>query len=112
LLYWHKRAQFTCFTGTNVLSLLALLAQMRGAANGSRDAQFTCFTGTNVQVLTQLHPHMRVVTGSAGGRGRARRYPVCLLYWYKSTHTDAAAAGAAARSVPSLLALLVQKCKY
>jgi hypothetical protein len=28
LLYWHKRAQFTCFTGTNVLSLLALLAQM------------------------------------------------------------------------------------
>jgi hypothetical protein len=37
------------------------------------------------------------VIGSAGGRGRARRYSVCLRYWYKSTYTDAAA-GAAARS--------------
>ena len=39
---------------------------------------------------------MRVI-GSAGGRGWARRYSVCLLYWYKSTNTDAAG-GAAARS--------------
>jgi hypothetical protein len=48
-------------------------------------AQFTCFTGTKVQLLTLL-PHITVVRSLflAAGTG------LYLLYWYKSTITDAA----------------------
>jgi hypothetical protein len=37
---------------------------------------------------------------------------VCLLYWYKSANTDAAGAAGGRAGYLSLLALLVQKCKY
>jgi hypothetical protein len=55
------------------------------AAGGARDTQFTCFAGTKVQMLTQLLQVHR-------GKSIAVEI-VYLLYWYKSTNTDAAAAG-------------------
>ena len=54
--------------------------------------------------------------GKPGGdclRKKGRRYWIYLLYWYKSTNTDAAGcSGASIRRPLSLLALLVQKYKY
>ena len=56
-----RGTQFTCFAGAKVPPL-----------------PFTCFTGTKVQILRQ---HV--------GGGAASRYSVYLLYWYKSTNSDA-----------------------
>ncbi len=60
--------------------------------------------------------------GEADAGGRRRRYSLYLLYWYKSTHTDAAAAATlgertllqatCATKVQILTQLLVQKYAY
>ncbi len=54
--------------------------------------QFTCFTSTQVQILS--------CDGAALARNalQALRYSIYLLYWYKSTNTDAE--GAAGYFVP------------
>ena len=79
--------QFTCFTGTKV----QILMQLRQAELGKR--QFTCFTGTKVQMMTQLG---QLELGKRGPYRRASiQAAVYLLYWYKSTNTDAAGAGGA-----------------
>ncbi len=48
------------------------VALSREASSLSLGTHFACFTGTKVQILKHIHI-------------RRRR----LLYWYKSTHTDA-----------------------
>jgi hypothetical protein len=67
--------------------------------------QITCFTGTKVQILTQT----ALQEASA-----PLTVPDYLLYWYKSTNTDAdsAAGSVGAAHCARLLALLVQKYKY
>ena len=55
--------------------------------------RFTCFTGTYVQILTLQNTFFRAGLLPAVARGGARvhdGYSVCLLYWYKSTDSDAA----------------------
>jgi hypothetical protein len=55
--------------------------ESEGCGGGARGPgpQFTCFTGTKVQILTQ----------KALQRRERRRSSVYLLYWHKSTNTDA-----------------------
>jgi hypothetical protein len=69
--------------------------------------QFTCFTGAKVQILTQRHTRQIQL--------RNIFIALYLLYWCKSTNTDAethAADPAAQHFHRALLALLVQKYKY
>jgi ferric iron reductase protein FhuF len=96
LLYWYTSTN-TDAEGGGVLSLLALLVQ---TDSPGRYTRFTCFTGT--QVLALL---VQILTQTGEREATALwRYSVYLLYWYKSTNTDAEGGG-----VLSLLALLVQK---
>jgi hypothetical protein len=67
--------------------------------------QFTCFTGTKVQILTHkahvrrcLFAHCRA-RGARGARLEGTQF--YLLYWYKSTNTDAQ--GEQACDVPDLV---------
>ena len=46
---------------------------------------YWCFTGTNAQILTLLI--------AEGGRQALSLLALLVLYWYKSTDTDAAVAG-------------------
>ncbi len=46
---------------------------------------YWCFTGTKVQILTLLI--------AEGGRQALSLLALLVLYWYKSTNTDAAVAG-------------------
>ena len=79
--------------------------------------QFTCFTGTHVHMLTPEELRARVHLH--------RRHSVYLLYWYISTNTDGGegiqrttpssssrSPGRTARSVHSLLALLLQGTQF
>ena len=65
--------------------------QQRMALFAAAGTHFTCFTSTKVQLLTQ-----RALLGCAFPRNvayvsaMAGRYSVYLLYWYRSTNTDAA----------------------
>jgi hypothetical protein len=70
LLYWY--------TSTNTD------AEGPSAHHTCLGTQFTCFTGTKVQIMTQKDL-VRITHMS--------RYSVYLLYWYKSTNTDAEGAG-------------------
>ncbi len=81
--------------------------------------QFACFTGAKVQILALCAAEQ--LRASSSVTATRIYYSVYLLYWYKSTNTNAARRGAAARLVErrcnadlvlSLLALLVQKYKY
>ncbi len=49
--------------------------------------QFTCFTGTKVHIERAVAAYRQACDAAAA----AVRYAVYLLYWYKSTHTAAAA---------------------
>ena len=58
-------------------------------SSGFSGTQFTCFTGTKAQILTQkalLDDYLYALPLCA-------RYSGFLLYWYKSTNTDAEGAG-------------------
>jgi hypothetical protein len=59
----------------------------------SEGTQFTCFTGTKVQILTSHLSEASALIFEASARPKGpilHRYSVYLLYWYKSTNTDAA----------------------
>jgi hypothetical protein len=83
--------QFTCFPGTKVQMLTLRACRRKGPAIRSAcgalfdtGTKFTCFTGTKIQILTRcLVCHSLLL-----GRWNSRRQ-LYLLYWYKSTNTDA-----------------------
>jgi hypothetical protein len=79
--------RYSCFTGTNVLALLLLDCRASEGTQGT--TQFTFFTGTKVQILTQLGEQTRTspLIFCSLLVVLAHKY---LLYWYTSTHTDAA----------------------
>jgi len=58
-----------------VLNILALLVQ-----------KYTCFTGTNVLLSNQTIERLNL------NQTIERLNPIYLLYWYKSTNTDAESA--------------------
>jgi hypothetical protein len=96
--------QFACFTGTKVQILtLGQRAADYGDPRGGRavDSQFTRFTGTTVQILT---PEKRAADYGDPRRGRAvvSAYAVYLLYWYRSTNTDARKARSRLRRPPQM----------
>jgi hypothetical protein len=67
------------------------------------------------ELATPLYHHIPSLAAALGIRRPPARCSVFLLYWYKSTDTDAS--GGAWRSTParqvlSFLALLVQKYRY
>ena len=84
MLYW-------CYKSTNI-EQPTLLPSSR-----TQGTQFTCFTGTKVQILTLLPNASGLACSSppsnphGGAWLLCERYPVYLIYWYKSTNTDAAA---------------------
>jgi hypothetical protein len=59
--------------------------------------EFTCFTSTQVHILTRPRYTCEAVYIDVCRQGcllnhqqaRGWRYSICLLYWYKSTNTDA-----------------------
>jgi hypothetical protein len=80
----------TCVKGTNVQILTQkaltdeLEAEILANCNGQNSVEelgthVTCLTDTKVQILTQ-----KVLLGES-----SNRHSIYLLYWYKSTHTDA-----------------------
>jgi hypothetical protein len=72
----HREVPAVMMDMTN-LTFLSLAANVLQELPGTH---FTCFTGTKVQILSLF------------GRQRppgAARYSLYLLYWYKSTNTDA-----------------------
>jgi uncharacterized protein YcfL len=73
LLYWYK--------GTNTAFKKGPLRAHRRVTG----ALFTCFTGTKVQILTQNLSQRRLLEN----RKRIPLDTLYLLYWYKSTSTDA-----------------------
>ena len=74
------------------------LARERHVVACLSGTQFACFTSTTVQILTQM---LSACCGVTVG------HSIYLLYWYKSTHTDAATA-----LHQRLLALLVHEYTY
>ena len=62
----------------------------QAASKLPKGTQFTCFTGTKVQILT----HRGIAERLEDTRevGERRTSSVYLLYWYKSTTTDAGVA--------------------
>ena len=108
MLYWRKR------TNTDLDELLPNLDEQKSIASALKALlRFTCFTGTKVQILTQLltNPDEQKNIAAALQALMAHnkklqesvqvRYSVYFLYWYKSTNTDAAAAGVAKQSYGS-----------
>ena len=89
---------FTCFTGTKlqILTRMRALAALMRHSSGSVvkqgsllliGARFTCFTGTNVLVQTCFTGTK--AASPEGGRAAGDRCSIYLLYWYKTTNTDA-----------------------
>ncbi len=83
LLYWYKS------TNTDAAAAWLCLQRLSGATETAvrGGTQFTCFTCTKEQILT--HEELRARTSHLIHCPRGWRYSVYLLYWYKSTNTDA-----------------------
>ena len=68
-------------------------------------------TSTRIQILTQLlsrrHGEGRLVNGADSG-GANSRYSVYLLYWYKSTNTDALSLSACGADPPKVSSLVLR----
>jgi hypothetical protein len=128
-------AQFTCFTSTKVqirtrctppqpspatqlyCARFICFSSTKSTNTSPGGTQFTFFTSTKVQILTRAaraaalasHPALEDVGLEDNGIGTH----LTLLYWYKSTNTDAEKKiWKTTASVLTLLALLVQKYKY
>ena len=68
-----------------------LAAELAKTKSGT--PQFTCFTGAKVHILTRRNALLK----RDALKGARHTDPVYLLYWYKSTNTDAEEGAARAR---------------
>jgi hypothetical protein len=112
---WRRRSaagtQFACFTSTKVQILTQRLWLLR--RRSAAGTQFTCFTGTKLQILTQ-----KALQGKYRSCSQLMSDQfTCFTSTKVQILTQTALQGKLRLviedlAVLSLLALLVQKCKY